>query len=421
MENYIYLDNNANSVPTKEVISTYIKYSTVGNIDGNNKIAKNAKKKVEEFKQYLNDICELNDEYELILTSGATESNNSFIRMVVERSIKQNVKPHILISNVEHSSITQCCLDLVPIISFEEIPVSIQGDFYGQVDPMLLEKCITDNIRINRKPTLICIMSANNENGTINRVRELSSIAHKYDILFFSDCVQLFPRYPVLANKIDLDAFSISFHKLHGYAGIGLLAVRKEILTTLKSIMSGSRKYRSGTMNPSLIMSSFVATVQTFENRQEKTTYLRSLRSYLLSKLNSSINIVNVLDKYEMVNILKSNTLPTVIVCMIRNTKWHLPNTLFIANNIEGCCNIAIQNWLEHYNIIIGLGSACNNISGNVSYVVKNTVPENIRSSVIRVSLCDHNTEKEIDVFVKKYLEIILSKKGLSDDFIKNS
>ena len=341
--------------------------------------------------------------------------------MVVERSIKQNVKPHILISNVEHSSITQCCLDLVPIISFEEIPVSIQGDFYGQVDPMLLEKCITDNIRINRKPTLICIMSANNENGTINRVRELSSIAHKYDILFFSDCVQLFPRYPVLANKIDLDAFSISFHKLHGYAGIGLLAVRKEILTTLKSIMSGSRKYRSGTMNPSLIMSSFVATVQTFENRQEKTTYLRSLRSYLLSKLNSSINIVNVLDKYEMVNILKSNTLPTVIVCMIRNTKWHLPNTLFIANNIEGCCNIAIQNWLEHYNIIIGLGSACNNISGNVSYVVKNTVPENIRSSVIRVSLCDHNTEKEIDVFVKKYLEIILSKKGLSDDFIKNS
>ena len=56
MENYLYLDNNANSVPTKEVISTYIKYSTVGNIDGNNKIAKNAKKKVEEFKQYLNDI-----------------------------------------------------------------------------------------------------------------------------------------------------------------------------------------------------------------------------------------------------------------------------------------------------------------------------------------------------------------------------
>jgi hypothetical protein len=131
--------------------------------------------------------------------------------------------------------------------------------------------------------------------------------------------------------KTMYEPFSRGYHK-----GVYLESfIENGMDDTLKSIMSGSRKYRSGTMNPSLIMSSFVATVQTFENRQEKTTYLRNLRTYLLSKLNSSINIVNVLDNYEMVNTLKSKTLPTVIVCMIRNTKWHLPNTLFIANNIE--------------------------------------------------------------------------------------
>jgi cysteine desulfurase len=387
----INLDSNANTLPTPEVVNTFLKYSQAGNINRINKQSELINNKIESFKTYINDLYDLNDEYEIVFNSGACEGNCTIIRTIVDSQLKNGIVPHILISNVEHSSVISCCRDLGNLITYDELKVDTYGKYYGCINPDTL----VSYLKKSKLPSLIFFMYANNENGSINSMKELSKIAHEYEIPFASDCVQIIPRYIIKPRKTGLDAFTMSFHKMYGFPSTGALIVRKDLIVNLKPLISG-HGHRAGTINAALILSSYIAFMQAMKNREEKTIKLEKMKTYLINKLNKEIKTVFI-DNYE-------NKFPCLVLCM--NKTKSLPNTVFLSTNIKSACNIEILTYLDKKGIMIGLGSACNSKSENRILSAINA-PAELHQAIIRVSINDYTTLADLDLFVKNYIEVI--------------
>jgi cysteine desulfurase len=201
-----------------------------------------------DFRQYIANNCDfaLNDIYEsdetqntkfkiggfkILFTSCASESNSSFIRMIVSSYIKmqnmQNMqnkimqnnvlhKPHIIISSIEHKSSLLCIADL---LEKGEIEVTfVYPDCSGSIPPEKIEKSIRPNT------ALISIMWANNEIGAINDIESIGKIAKKHCVPFHTDAVQTFGKFKLKYMNL-IDAVSVSSHKFYGPPGLGLLII----------------------------------------------------------------------------------------------------------------------------------------------------------------------------------------------------
>jgi len=387
----INLDSNANTLPTQEVVNTFLKYSGAGNINRLNKQSEIINSKIDDFRTYINDLYDLNDEYEIIFNSGASEGNCTIIRTIVDQQLKSGNIPHILISNVEHSSVIACCKDLENLITYDELKVDTYGKYYGCINP---EKLI-DYLKKSKRPSLIFFMYANNEHGSINPMKELSKIAHSYEIPFCSDCVQIIPRFIISPRKTGIDAMTLSFHKMYGFTSIGALIIRKDLITNLKPLISG-HGYRAGTVNAGLILSSYIAFAQTMKKREDKTNIMIEKKNYLITELNKKIKTVYI-DDYE-------NKYACLVLCM--NKYKSLPNTIFLSTNIKSACNIEILTKLDKKGIMIGLGSACSSKSENRILSAVNA-PAELHQSIIRVSFNDYTTERDLKLFADCYINII--------------
>ena len=283
--NLIYLDHAASTPVLQEIIDEMIPY--LGYLFGNpssihthgikSKIAiQIARKRVAAL---------INSKpSEIYFTSGGTESDNLALKGIC-KSIRNNqkIKNHIITSAIEHDAILETCKNLEK----DEFDVSyLNVDRNGIIEKSELKKCLTE------KTILVSIMLANNEIGTIQPIRELSEIVHNFDkkIIFHSDAVQAAGKIPINVKELDVDALSLSSHKMNGPKGVGALYVRDKV--KFEPLIHGGGQeltLRSGTENVYGIVGFGKACEISMRDLKNNSQYMCYLRDFLIDRVNKEI------------------------------------------------------------------------------------------------------------------------------------
>jgi cysteine desulfurase len=417
VQSMIYLDNAATTIMPPDVIATLNKWINKGNPSASYKSAEECRKLMKEFREYIAAKCNIisweeddckNSEpspahYNIIFTSGASESNNMIIRSVT-RSYKFHMKkiPHIITSAVEHKSVIDCVKQLEHL---GDIELSIvKPNKLGFIEPNEVASCIKSNT------ALITIMSANNETGAIMNIKKIGELAHKHRVPFHTDAVQSFGKFVLDPISFNIDAFSVSFHKMHGPPGVGLLVIKQAFIKGFYLVpeICGSQNcgLRGGTENISGIAASYAGLSHTWSSRVTKNDKLVELKRRIIERLTQKITCQTYREYLEHP---MAQTIGIVFISTAERT--YLPGTLLLAiikRDDPPMCNGKIKKALEKHGIIVSIGSACNTANKSASHVLTEmNVDEYVRRGALRITLDDINTTQEIDKFVLTLLYCI--------------
>ena len=330
-----------------------------------------------------------------IYTSGASESNIAGIQACVNHIMDTNDeitldKITIISSPLEHTSMINtlkrsgCTVKL------------INPSVNGQVSVENLTK-VMDSVPDQNK-MIVTIMGANNATGIINDILALAVETKNRGGLFHSDITQLIGKREVNTyfSQNYIDSFSLSFHKLGGFPGSGLLYLNERINFGSEFLsIPGKQQYglRGGTVNPGLVLSGLNSLIQSHVDIHQKNNFMYQIKNYLSKEIKKISPIVSVLN-YESPNY----------------------NNNIILINTGGLCSkvIAQQMGLNLTNrayIIVGIGSACNN--EDESIYQKIPIYDDIRN-IIRVSFDESVTQKQCKVFLSSLkCSIITSTRNL--------
>ncbi len=305
------------------------------------------------------------DPKEIIFTSGATEGDNLAIKGVFDTYASKG--NHIITVLTEHKAV----LD-----TSRHIEKSGGEITYLPVNPEGLISLEDLEAAIKPSTILIAIMYANNEIGVIQPVKEISQLAKKHGILFFTDATQAAGKIPVDVLKDGIDLMAFSAHKMYGPKGVGALYIRrKNPRVKLTAQMDGGgheRGMRSGTLNvPGIVGFGKACEI----SRQEMDAETRRI-SALRDKLENSLE--NLEESF--VNGSREHRLP------------HVSNISFKYVEAEGL--------MMGFNkdIAVSSGSACTSASLEPSYVLKALgLDDDLAHSSLRFGLGRFTTEEEID------------------------
>lgn len=413
LKDRIYLDNNATTDMCNVAIKTFNKWLNCPNPSTDSKFALPAKKAITDARAIISKHMDISqDEYTIIFTSGATESNvfalrstvRAFKKFLMDKNI--SVTPHIIVSEIEHPSVELCVNDM---IDKAEVDVTfIRPNSSGAINPKDIELAIKPGVTC-----LISVMYANNEIPVINNINAIGKIATTHNIPLHSDCVQLFGKTRINMNSDNISILTASAHKFYGPKGVGLFVISNKLLEGYKitAEISGHQQFhlRGGTENVAGIASMAAALVDTFKNRKEKNQKMRNLRNLMLKKLADVFTFVKY-DDYLKNNIKLS---PVFLISLGPNVtdSNSLFNTALISvvkTTGRQFCNIELKNCLDKYNVVVSVGSACNTNSPFASKVIKSIrTPKEVMRGIIRISLGDHNTESDINQFVESFIKCV--------------
>lgn len=375
----IYLDNNATTPVDPRVLEVMLPYFTqhFGNAASRHHAFGWEAEEAVEFAR--GQVAKLigAEPKEVIFTSGATEGNNLAVKGVFEMYASKG--KHIITVVTEHKAVLDTCKHIEKLggeVTY--LPVNPEG----LIDLKELEAAIRP------ETVLISVMYANNEVGVIQPVRDISNIAHKHGVLFFTDATQAVGKIPVDVNRDGIDIMSFSAHKMYGPKGVGALFVRrKNPRVKLAAQMDGGgheRGMRSGTLN-----------VPGIAGLGEACEFCR----LDMEAENSRIQVLR--DKLE-------NGLLEIEATYVNGSRQHrLPHV----------CNISFK-YMEGDALMIGLnktlaissGSACTSASVEPSYVLKAMgVEDGMARSSLRFGLGRFTTEEEIDYTVELIKNTVLT------------
>ena len=298
---------------------------------------------------------------------------------------------HIITSRIEHHAILHTCAYLEQK-GYEVTYLDVDED--GKISLEELEKAIRPDTN------LISIMSANNEIGTIQPIKEIGKIAHDHGVLFHTDAVQAFGHIPIDVEEMNIDMLSASGHKINGPKGIGVMYIRKGV--KIRSFIHGGaqeRKRRAGTHNVPGIVGIGTAAKLAKENMEERSAKEIALRDHLIERVLKEI-------PYTRLNGHRTDRLPN--------------NANFCFRFIEGESMLIL---LDQAGICGSSGSACTSGSLDPSHVLLAIgLPHEIAHGSLRLTLSEKNTMEEIDYTVDELKKIIERLRGMSplyEDFVK--
>src|SRR5690606_4150692 len=208
----IYLDNNATTPMDPRVLEAMIPYFTekFGNAASrSHSFGWVGEEAVDYAREQIAKLINANPK-EIILTSGATESDNLAIKGVFEMYASKG--NHIITLTTEHKAVLDACKK-VEKMGGDVTYVPVQND--GIVDLQALENAITP------KTILISVMWANNETGVIQPMKEIGEICKKHGILFMSDATQAVGKIPVNPKEVGVHLMAFTSHKMYGPKGVG--------------------------------------------------------------------------------------------------------------------------------------------------------------------------------------------------------
>ena len=236
----IYLDNASTTRVRKEVLDAMLPFfiEEYGNPDSIHAMGRPGRDAVKVARAAIADVIGAKPE-EIYFTSGGSEADNWAIKSSV---LGPHAKgKHVIVSSIEHHAIINTCEYLEKLgIDVTYLPV----DKYGIVSPETVEAAIRPDTAI------ISVMTANNEIGTIEPIREIGEVARKHKVLFHTDAVQAYGQIDINVDRDNIDLLSTSAHKLGGPKGIGFLYIRNGV--KLDPLIHGGeqeRGIRGGTTN----------------------------------------------------------------------------------------------------------------------------------------------------------------------------
>ena len=284
-----YLDHAATTPMLAESIAALnAELAQVGNPSSLHSSGRRAQKVVEECREIIAAALGARP-IEIIFTGGGTEANNLAVKgLFWAAQSKDKNKKRILVSAVEHHAV----LDPVLWLGEHEGAVVeiLPVDKYGRVLPETLIKAFEKN---PDDVALVTVMWANNEVGTVQPISELVKIAHQYKTAIHSDAVQAVGCLEVHFENTDLDAMTVTGHKVGGPHGIGALVLKRDVeLTPLLHGGGQERDVRSGTLAAPLIAGFAAAVTTAVTQRFARATRLTSLRNDLIKRIQDQVSDV---------------------------------------------------------------------------------------------------------------------------------
>jgi cysteine desulfurase len=380
----IYMDYQATTPMDPRVLEEMLPYftDTFGNAASrNHSYGWAAEKAVDDARERLASVIGA-DPREIIFTSGATESDNMALKGIAE--LYKSKGKHIVTSMIEHKAIIDSAKRL-ETWGFDVTYITPRED--GITSAQMVEDALTE------ETILVSIMSANNEIGVLNPIREIGELCRSRKIIFHTDATQGYGKVPLDVNEDFIDLMSFSGHKIYGPKGVGALYVRRrKPRVRLAAIIDGGgheRGMRSGTLNVSGIVGFGKAAELCAEEMEEENARLSGMRDKFKTTLFESLDEVYV-NGHE-------------------------------TQRLSGNLNVSFP-YVEGESLIMGLkdvavssGSACTSASLEPSYVLKAMGKgDELAHSSIRYGLGRFTTEEEVDYVAEKTVEVVKRMRDMS-------
>ncbi|MEM9886058.1 MAG: cysteine desulfurase family protein [Bacteroidota bacterium] len=312
---------------------------------------------------------------EIFFTSGGTESNN----MALKCSVRDLGVKRIISSPIEHHCVLHTLerLERTDHIKVEMLEVNA----YGQINYQQLEHLLQDQ----PAKTLVSLMHANNEIGTLLDMQRVSDLCQNYQAFFHSDTVQTIGHFPIDVNERPISFLSGAAHKFHGPKGIGFIYINgNNIIQPFIDGGAQERNMRGGTENVYGIIGLAKALDLARRKMDDRSAHIRSLRNYLATQLQAQFEDIQFHTQ------LEAASLYTVLSVSFPPTSKS--DLLLLSLDIEG--------------ISVSGGSACSSGADTGSHVIHALNTDPLRKT-IRFSFSHYNTKAEIDYVVKKLKHIL--------------
>src|SRR5713101_4051539 len=366
----IYLDYNATTPLDPAVIEAMLPYlrEHFGNPSSTHQYGKTAHEAVEKARIQVAELLGARPD-EIVFTGGGTEATNHALTGVIFAKPTDGrpwaCDAHIITSTVEHPATLQTCDFLKRLgCRITSLPV----DHYGLVDPGDVLKAM------DRKTTLVSIMHANNEVGTIQPIKEIGAIAREHGVLMHTDAAQSLGKIPVDVDDLGVDLLSVAGHKLYAPKGVGALYVRRGV--KLEPLIHGAGHEsgrRAGTENVPYVVGLGIACQIARQSLPQAGERLRQLRDRLWNHLRTELGDRIVLNGHP---------------------ERRLPNTL----NVNFVGQVGAELLQKVPEIAASTGSACHEGHVTLSPVLKAMgISSEMGWGAVRLSVGRFTTEVEID------------------------
>ncbi len=311
---------------------------------------------------------------EIVFTSGGSEADNQAI-LSAARWGKRQGKTHIISTAFEHHAVLHT-LQKLEKEGFTVTLLDVHAD--GRITPQQVEAAITQDT------CLVTVMYANNEIGTIQPIGEIGAICRARKVPFHTDAVQAAGHLAIDVGAEQIDMLSLSAHKFHGPKGVGALYVRKGV-PLLPLIEGGAqeRRKRAGTENVAGIVGLAAALQTACDHLAANAAKVTALRDKLIDGLAAI--------PHAALNGDRDHRLPgNVNVCF------------------EGVEGESLLLLLDDRGICASSGSACTSGSLDPSHVLLAIGrPHEVAHGSLRLSLCEENTEAEVDTMLREIPKVV--------------
>ena len=371
----VYADNAATTRMSETAIKTMLHYmeNVYGNPSSLHTVGQVAKEALDDARARVAARlgCEPSEVY---FTSGGSEADNQAIISAAKSGAKKG-KKHIVSTAFEHHAVLHT-LNKLEKEGWEVTLLDVHEN--GMVSAEQVAEAIRPDT------CLVTIMYANNEIGSIQPITEIAKVCKEKGVLFHTDAVQAAGHLPINVKEQGIDMLSLSAHKFHGPKGVGVLYARRGVVLT-NVIEGGAQEKgkRAGTENLPGIMAMAAALDEACDHLEENAVKVSALRDKLIAGLSK------------------------IPHCILNGDPVHrLPgNVNFCFEGIEGESLLLL---LDDKGVRASSGSACTSGSLDPSHVLLAIGrPHEVAHGSLRLSLCEYNTEEEIDYTIKAVTDVV--------------
>ena len=374
----IYLDNAASTKPRKEVIEEMIRVmnNEYANPDAIHEYAHKTLLNMKNQKEKMARLLGLNSK-EIYFTAGGSDGNNITIQGIVEANSRN--KKHLITTKIEHSSV----YEIFRNYEKEGYEVDyLDVSEYGEVDVEQLERLIREDT------ILVSIIAVNSEIGIIQDLEKISKIIKNKnkETYFHTDFVQGLGHTKVEFSKLEIDAITITSHKINGPKGIGAIYINKNV--KIKEIMYGTNKENGmvkRTLPTELIFGFMKAIEIAYNNYEKEVKYIYELKKYFIEQLKENIDKIRINSFLEL-----EKSTSTILNVSFGGVKGEV-----------------LTSFLGMYEIYVSTGSACSSRRGNSRIIESLGVPNEQVEGAIRFSFSIENTVEEVDIVIQKLIECV--------------